>query len=312
MKAQERSATPPAQEDAPARAATGEWDGKVVSMGDDFVELDDNTERAELPADSNAPVENGTPARATGDAHLPRERRATVVSTIPAELAKSMGQIRDPAGTQAVRPWSEVRDPVLPATPVLPPAPVLPLPSGRSDVRPIPGTPAPMHQQVTRPVDADALAALNAGPEELTDTYNVELFDDSSVPINEQVRSLIESARTYMESGNLGAAVIAADQALAEAGKTTETEVADMVKAARPLFDRIFAAYVGLLTQVPVRARTDEQIAGQELGDRTHHLLKAIDGEHTLEQIAADTGIPPVEAMKIAASLLAAGIVRVQ
>ena len=55
----------------------------------------------------------------------------------------------------------------------------------------------------------------------------------------------------------------------------------------------------------------DEQIAGQELGERTHHLLKAIDGIQTLEQIATSTGIPTVEAMKIAASLLAAGIVRV-
>lgn len=303
---------PPAQEDAPARAATGEWDGKVVSMGDDFVELDDNTERAEVPSDAKSPVENAPAARASGDAQLPRERRATVVSTIPAELAKSMSQIRDLAGTQTVRPWSEVRDSVPQATPMQLPAPVLPPPSGRSDVRPIPGTPSPMQQQVTRPVAAEELAALNAEPEEHTDTYNVELFDDSNVPIEEQVRSLIESARSYMEGGNLGAAVIAADQALAEAGKTSEADVADMVKSARPLFDRIFAAYVGLLTQVPERARTDEQIAGQELGDRTQYLLKAIDGKQTLEQIATNTGIPAVEAMKIAASLLAAGIVRIQ
>ena len=41
-------------------------------------------------------------------------------------------------------------------------------------------------------------------------------------------------------------------------------------------------------------------------------MLKAIDGKQTLEQIATNTGIPPVEAMKIAASLLAAGIVRVE
>jgi hypothetical protein len=154
MKAQERSAISPPPEDAPARAATGEWDGKVVSMGDDFIELDDNTERAELAADSNTPGENGTPARAVSDGHLPRERRATVVSAIPAELAKSMGQIRDLAGAQAVRPWSEVRDPVQPATPGLPLPPVLPPASGRGEVRPVPGTPAPMQQQVTRPVAA--------------------------------------------------------------------------------------------------------------------------------------------------------------
>jgi hypothetical protein len=169
-----------------------------------------------------------------------------------------------------------------------------------------------MNQEVTRPLSAEEAAALELEPEEPTDTYNVELFDDSGVPPAETVRSLVESARTHIERGNLGGAVIAADQALAEAGKAPhDAEVADLAKNARPLFDRIFAAYVGLLAQVPVRVRTDEQIAGQELGERTQYLLSSVDGKQTLEQLAAGTGIPPVEAMKIAASLLAAGIVTV-
>ncbi len=298
MKAQERSATRAGQGDAPAKPVTGEWDDKVVSMDEDFVELDENTERAVVSAEAKAPVENSKPARASGDAYLPRERRATVVSNIPAQLAKSMGEIRDPASPAAVRPWSEVRDPVLPP------------PSGRSDVRPIPGAPAaPMYQEVTRPVATDEIDALAS--EEAIETYSVELIDEPSLPPAEQVQSLIERARTHMEGGNLGAAVIAADQALAEASKSALPEVAELVKTSAALFDRIFAAYVGLLGQVPVRARTDEQIAGQELGERTTYLLKSVDGRQTLEQLAATTGIPPVEAMKIAASLLAAGIVRV-
>ena len=297
MKAQERSAVQAAQDDAAESPVTGEWDGKVASMGDDFLEIEEHTDRAAVSDQGNVSVDNGKPARPAGDAHLPRERRATVVSNIPAELAKSMGQIRDTAGPTAVRPWSEVRDPVLPP------------PSGRADVRPIPGTPAPMHQEVTRPVPAEEIAALE--PEEPTDTYSVELFDEPNVPPAETVRSLVESARSHMEGGNLGAAVIAADQALAEGGKAAhDAEVADLLKNARPLFDRIFAAYMGLLGQVPVRARTDEQIAGQELGERTQYLLKSVDGKQTLEQLATATGIPAVEAMKIAASLLAAGIVR--
>jgi hypothetical protein len=294
MKAQERSATPPEPEgSSPTRAATGEWDGKVVAMDDDFVELDDNTERAAVPAHANAPVEK--PARPASDAHLPRERRATVVSAIPAQLAKSMGDVRDPAGPAAVRPWSEVRDPVLPP------------PSGTP--RSTPGVPAPMHQEVTRPVSAEEVATLES--DESIDTYSVEFFDEPAMPPLEQVRSLVDSARSQMDRGNLGAAVIAADQALAEAGKTSENEVTDLVKTSRPLFDRIFAAYVGLLSQVPVRARSDEELAGQELGERTRYLLNSIDGKQTLEQLAVTTGIPPVEAMKLAASLLAAGIVRV-
>jgi hypothetical protein len=300
MKAQERSAVHPAPEDASAEPTTGEWDGKVVSMGDDFLEIEEHTDRALVSDDGDVSVEHARPSRPASDAHLPRERRATVVSTIPAELAKSMGQIRDPAGPTAMRPWSEVRDPILPP------------PSGRADIRPIPGTPAPMHQEITRPLAAEEIAALDAEPEEPTDTYSVELFDEPTPPAAETVRSLVESARTHIEGGNLGAAVIAADQALAEGGRAPhDAEVADLVKSARPMFDRIFAAYVGLLNQVPIRTRTDEQIAGQELGERTHYFLRSIDGKQTLEQVATATGIPAVEAMKIAASLLAAGIVRV-
>jgi len=294
MKAQERSAVHPAHDDGSAEPTTGDWDGKVVAMADDdFVELEENTDPGV--------VSGGAAPRVPGDAHLPRERRSTVVSNIPAQLAKSMGEVRDPAGPMKVRPWSEVRDPVLPP------------PSGRADVRPLAGTPgAPMHQEVTRPMSADEITTLEPEPDEPTDTYSVELFDDSGLAPAETVRSLVESARTHIEGGNLGAAVIAADQALAEAGKAPhDAEVADLAKNARPLFDRIFAAYVGLLNQVPVRVRTDEQIAGQELGERTQYLLRSVDGQQTLEQLAANTGIPPVEAMKIAASLLAAGIVKV-
>jgi hypothetical protein len=302
MKAQERSAARPAQGNGAPKSGTGEWDGngKVVSMGEDFVELEENTERALAPAEGKAPVENSKLARSTGDAHLPRERRSTVVSNIPAQLAKSMGEIRDPAGPVVARPWSEVRDPVLPR------------PSGRpAAARSNPGAPsAPMPPEVTRRVGTDEVESL--APDQPLDTYSVELVDELALPPAEQVRSLIDRARTHIDGGNLGAAVIAADQALAEAAKAPQSDVADLLKTSRPLFDRIFAAYVGLLGQVPVRARTDEEIAGQELGDRTQYLLKSIDGKQTLEQLAATTGIPPVEAMKIAASLLAAGIVRVK
>ncbi len=300
MKAQERSTALPApQGSSPAKPTTGEWDGQVVAIGDDLVELEENTERATVAADASASVEKGKPARPARDADLPRERRRTVVSNIPAQLAKSMGQIRDPAGSAVVRPWSEVRERALPA------------PAGRPvDARSEPGVPsAPMPAEVTRRVAAEEVETLE--PDEAIDTYSVELIDEPSLPPAEQVRSLIDRARAQMNGGNLGAAVIAADQALAEAAKAPQPDVADLVKTSRPLFDRIFAAYVGLLGQVPVRARTDEEIAGQELGERTQYLLRSIDGKQTLEQLAATTGIPPVEAMKIAASLLAAGIVRV-
>jgi hypothetical protein len=176
------------------------------------------------------------------------------------------------------------------------------------------GTPAPLQGEPTRPVaDQSRPPAAGASPStEVVESYSVELIDDDpSLPPAEHIRSLINRARTLMEAGNLGGAVITADQTLAEAAKFPQAEVADLVKAARPLFDRIFAAYVGLLGQVPVRQRSDADLVGRELGERTKYLLAHIDGKQTLEELSTSTGIPPVEAMKIAASLLAAGIVRV-
>ncbi len=300
MKAQEGAAVRPPQENAQAKSATGEWDGKVVSMGEEYEEIEETTETTVLAMEASAAdgkgkgkgqSKGGRPNGEERDANLPRERRRTVVSSIPAQLAKSMGEIREPGfATPAARAQ-------------------LPRPTGAPRDA---GVPVPMPHEVTRRVNEGATTALLDAEEESTDTYSVELLDDSNLPPLAQVQALIDSAHNYIEGGNLGAAVIAADQALVEAAKTPQQEVADLVKTSRPLFDRIFAAYVGLLGQVPVRMRSDEEIAGQELGERTEYLLASIDGTQTLEQLATSTGIPPVEAMKIAASLLAAGIVRVE
>jgi hypothetical protein len=256
-----------------AEAQGTDWDGRVAPTGDDLFDLNDNTERSPFDLDAIDPAPAASPAPvlppAPRDEKLMRERRATVVSPIPAQLARSM----------------------------------------MSDV---PGAPAPMHQQPTRPItEAEAKTAGAHPKNEAVDTYSVELIDEPSLPPRALIQSLINRARTFMESGNLGGAVIVADQTLAEAAKAPQNQVADLVKAAGPLFDRIFAAYVGLLGQVPVRMRSEADLVGQELGERTTYLLSHIDGKRTLEEVSTASGIPPVEAMKIAASLLAAGVVRV-
>ena len=275
--------TPP--EGTPPATQSGQWDGKVAAAEDDFGDLNEPTDRSQVPEAERSPGNKPSaasaerapaPAPRPGPAHdsfLSRERRPTVVSSIPAQLAKSM--------------MHEPREA---------------------------GTPAALATQPTRPVaDAAQPNLTGATPAaEVLDTYSVELLDDDpELPPQEHIQSLISRARTMMETGNLGGAVITADQTLAEAAKFPQAEVADLVKAARPLFDRIFAAYVGLLAQTPVRLRSDADLMGQELGERTKYLLAHIDGKQTLEQLSASTGVPPVEAMKIAASLLAAGIIRV-
>src|SRR5690349_19482199 len=107
-----------ADENDPGHAGQGQdadWgDGRVAPMGDDFLELDENTERVDDDTVDRAPaVKTVAPARPAHHDKLARERRATVVSPIPAELAKSM--MNDLPGT-------------------------------------LPGTPAAMHHQATRPI----------------------------------------------------------------------------------------------------------------------------------------------------------------
>jgi hypothetical protein len=272
-----------------AQQGDGDGDGQVQPLNDELSDFGEPTERSLVDVDAIAPDPAARPAAVVVPAPAPtsilprgaddkiaRERRPTVVSPIPAQLAKSM--------------MSDHR----------PPAPV----------------PAPVRAEVTRPV-SDAQPQPGASPiapanVDSADVYSsVEVIDEPSLPPRAHVQALINRARSLIEGGNLGGAVIAADQTLAEAAKAPQDDVADLVKAARPLFDRIFAAYVGLLGQVPVRLRSDEELTGRELGARTKYLLSHIDGKQTLEELSSHTGIPPVEAMKIAASLLAANIIRV-
>src|SRR4051812_29020537 len=77
-------------------------DGRVAPMGDDdFSDLNDNTERSEVDIDALPPHAGAQPASPPAAAAEPtpapapdekatRERRATLVSTIPAQLARSM------------------------------------------------------------------------------------------------------------------------------------------------------------------------------------------------------------------------------
>src|SRR5882724_2243150 len=111
-------ATPPK---SPSAGADG--DGQVVPVGDDFSDFADPTERSLVDVEA---VEGEAGAKAAGskprvaDENLARERRPTVVSSIPAQLARSMmGDARPTAGAGAGA-------------------------GARA------GAPAPMHQEVTR------------------------------------------------------------------------------------------------------------------------------------------------------------------
>lgn len=281
MKAPERAAarTPTAGRPPGARAKTAEIDGQVTAMGDEFVEdLEETTDRALAP-DLFDGEEEPTMERAVADPRT-RARRATLVSPIPALMAETMRLVGD--ATQA-----RARDPAAPAAQNH---------EITRRVQPAPGAPA---------------AADGSGPS----SYSVELIDEAAAASSSHPRqraaALIERARTCLARGDLGGAVLAADEVMADGELTKAPGVSDLLEQARPLLDRIFVAYIGLLSEVPVMARSDDDIAGEPLDDKTRSLLARVDGVLTLEQLFSTCKIPAVDAVRIAASLLSTGIIRV-
>jgi hypothetical protein len=218
------------------------------------------------------------------DGEAVRARRSTVVSPIPALLAKSMGQVSD---------HSAVRDPAAPVV---------------------------AHQEITRRVVDEELngpGARGPGARDTVDRggssgYSVELVDGSKATARESAAVLILRARACMERGDLGGAVLAADEVLAEGERAKVPGIADLLEAARPLFDQIFASYIGLLGEVPILARSPEEISAMELDDKTQTLVSRINGILTLEKLFSVSKIPAVEAVRIAATLLSDGIIRVR
>jgi len=257
-----------------------EWDDLVAGIDEQLIEVSDEiTDRALAPeADGDTAITSAVPelAEEGSGAQMSarsRGRRATVVSPIPAMLAQSMGRIPEP------------------------PAPAVPVAITAS------------HTEITRPV-VEAGAPAKAARSQGSSSYEIELTDTPLSPERRRASELIEQARACFTQGNLPGAVLAADELLAGTENRT-SPVADLVETARPLFDQIFASYVGLLGEVPVMARSDEEVAALGLDERTRALLSRVDGVQTLEQLFSISKIPAVEAVRIAASLMSAGVIRV-
>jgi hypothetical protein len=117
---------------------------------------------------------------------------------------------------------------------------------------------------------------------------------------------LVERARACMEAGDLAGAVLAADRAVAE-GKKFALRT-PMATAA--VFSRIFAAYLGLLGQVPALARPAAEIAGASLDEGARALLGRVDGIITLEEVCRTSRILPRDGLRIATRLMHEGLIR--
>jgi hypothetical protein len=169
-----------------------------------------------------------------------------------------------------------------------------------------PAAPEPEHAELTRRLgdsDRHLESDTSAG-------YTVEVVDDGNAERRQRAARLLDRARARMDAGDAAAAAADAEDALEEADAAAPPGIVEVIEPARPLVTRIFAAFVGPLGEVPVLARPREEIAGLPLDDRRRAVVARVDGRHTLDQILDGARIPASDALRVAASLIRAGIIR--
>jgi hypothetical protein len=259
-------------------------DDEAIELGDDLVEDADNTPTSNRATTTHAVVTDDIHKRTTQDhsgrtdtmrtaeINVERDRRDTLTSPISALIAESMSEVSE----------------------------VIP---GRD-----PAAPRPEGRELTRRVgDSDRQPASRDGSR----GYSVEVSNDPNAPHRIRAAHLIDQARALMESGALAGAVVAAEQALDEAERAAPPGIAEVIEPARPLLAQVFATYVGALDEVPVMAKRLQDISPMALDDRRRAVLALVDGVRTLDQILDGARIHASDALRIAASLLRAGIIRV-
>jgi hypothetical protein len=260
------SAASSQREDQPlprAPSKTGEFEGDVSEMGEEFIEEDGGEGTVEAvsdAADQTVPVSNPEElVEELEQSSAGRHRRATLVSPIPAILAASMTTLAEGKVGR-----------------------------GRSD--------SGAHYTVELETGDDNVAGATA-PAELT--------------IDERFAQSLAAARKSFEARDFHLAACLAEETLT-LGETLATDASQaLLAASQPLFERIFGAFVGPLAGTPALACSWEQILAHRLGDSTRSFLRRIDGVRTLEQTLGHSSIPPQHALRIAASALRAGFIRI-
>jgi len=259
------------------------------------IEFDVDAMSAELVAEAShgggavATVveDNSTGAATPQDLASRRGRRNTLVSPIPSLLAQSMKPVSAPTGSPA-RPAA-----TLPA----------PGPAASAQKTVLEGAPQGI------PAERD------------TGAYSMEVgaqpTDAHSAPTAEQplpklgtVGTLVHKARFCLDAGDIGEAVLAASAAVVANERHPEPGVGDLADTAGGPLARIFTA--GPASKVPVMNRSDAELDTIALDELHWALLRRMNGHLTLDEVFRATKIPAIDALKIAASLLRDGVIRVQ
>lgn len=135
---------------------------------------------------------------------------------------------------------------------------------------------------------------------------------DSATQARLIASELVDRCRTLFERGDISGAVTAAESALREAERAPHPGISEVIEPARPLFERVFEAFIGPSEGVPMVDMSDGALASQGLDHRAGFLLSRIDGLITIEHLLDIAGMSRFEALAILASLLRAKTIRIQ
>jgi len=293
----------------------------LIAMGDDIVQIDH-----EIRADGSgrAIVDRVVEDRSAGALNtrehvIRRARRDTVPSVVPSLLAKSMRPGTAIPGRARHLPMpgpapASARDRSRGAVP-MPVANAPTAPSMMYDA----AVPAIEHGDVTRPVydptlleetpDPSAgygVEVVAAGP--LTDVHSAQTAEQPRQVLG-PVGALVKKACFCLDVGDVAQAVTSAAAALDASENGAANEVANLTDTASGPLARIFTA--GPVSKVPVMNRSDAELDTLALDELHWALLRRFDGRLTLDEVFRATKIPAIDALKIAASLLNDGVIRV-
>jgi hypothetical protein len=217
-------------------------------------------------------ISGGTDTLKTAEIDLNRDRRSTLTSPISALIAESMSDVSERPGRDPAAPSPEGGD-------------FLTRRVGDSDRQPT--------------------------PRDRSQGHKVDIGNDPNAQRRIRAARLIDQSRALMESGALAGAVVAAEQALDEAERAVPPGIAEVIEPARALFAQVFSTYIGPLDEVPVMGKRMQDISPLGLDDRRRAVIALVDGRRTLAEVLDGARLPAADRLRIAASLLRAGIIRV-
>lgn len=122
-------------------------------------------------------------------------------------------------------------------------------------------------------------------------------------------RGLVDECKTALYAGRADNAALAAEMALQMAEQAHASDVDEIIKAERPLFEQAFSRYIGDMKCAPIRAMPAEDLASYGFDNRAAFLMSRMDGVLGVQDLLHVAGMPRFEALRLIAALKRAQVI---